>query len=120
MVQQDIVFIWLGGSAFAVSFIVILTCLLGSKFLSLVKSRFVSFAKANLPFSSGSQVKLVQRQLADTWLQWGGPSLFQLAVSLLLGFFFRLYWVAAYWFVVLGGHNEPMLCSDCIGCLRLP
>ena len=95
MVQQDIVFIWLGGSAFAVSFIVIFTCLLGSKFLSLVKSRFVSFAKANLPFSSGSQVKLVQRQLADTWLQWGGPSLFQLAVSLLLGFFFRLFWVAA-------------------------
>ena len=54
MVQQDIVFIWLGGSAFAVSFIVIFTCLLGSKFLSLVKSRFEHFVKANLPFAFGS------------------------------------------------------------------
>ena len=91
MVQQDLVLIWLGGSAFAVSFIAILICPLGSKFLSLVKSRFGYVAKANLPFESGSQVGLVLRQLAGTWLQWGGPSLFQLAVSLLLGFFFRLW-----------------------------
>ncbi|NOH54018.1 hypothetical protein F0266_13835 [Vibrio coralliilyticus] len=33
---------------------------------------------ANLPFAFGSQVKFVLRQLAETWLQWGGPSLFQL------------------------------------------
>jgi hypothetical protein len=56
MVQQDLVLIWLGGSAFTVSFIAILTCPLGSKFLSLVKSRFGYFAMANLPFEFGSQV----------------------------------------------------------------
>ncbi|AXN30203.1 hypothetical protein ADU60_08550 [Vibrio coralliilyticus] len=68
MVQQDLVLIWLGGSAFAVSFIAILICLLGSKFLSLVKSRFWYFAMANLPFASGSQVNFVLRQLAEPWL----------------------------------------------------
>ncbi|MCG9685182.1 hypothetical protein L1D31_21920 [Vibrio sp. Isolate23] len=95
MVQQDIVFIWLVGSALAASLMAILTCRLGSKSLSLVKSRFEFSMTANLPFASGSQVKLVQRQLAGTWLQWGGPSLFQLAVSLLLGFFLGLHLVAA-------------------------
>lgn len=95
MVQQSLVLIWLVGSAFAASFMGILTFPLGSKFQPLVKGRFGYFTKANLPFASISKVKLVQRQLADSWLQWGGPSLFQLAVSLLLGFFFRLLGVAA-------------------------
>ncbi|MGY3687401.1 hypothetical protein ACXAAV_12065 [Vibrio coralliilyticus] len=76
MVQQDLVLIWLVGSAFVTSFMVILKSLLGSKPLSLMKSRFEFLKMANLPFASGSQVKLVQRQLAGTWLQWGGPSLF--------------------------------------------
>ena len=66
MVQQDIVLIWLIGSAFAVISMVILTCRLGSKSLSLVKSRFEFFMTANLPFESGSQVKLLQRQLANS------------------------------------------------------
>ncbi|ERB63067.1 hypothetical protein N779_22735 [Vibrio coralliilyticus OCN008] len=66
MVQQNIVLIWLVGSVFATRFMAILTCPLGSKFLSLVKSRFEPFVKANLPFESGSQVGLVLRQLAGT------------------------------------------------------
>ncbi|USD33673.1 MULTISPECIES: hypothetical protein [Vibrio] len=68
---------------------------LGSKPLPLMKSRFEFLKTANLPFASIYQVKLVQRQLAESWLQWGGPSLYQLAVSLLLGFFFGLHVVAA-------------------------
>ncbi|KFI10869.1 hypothetical protein F0223_16720 [Vibrio coralliilyticus] len=95
MVQQGLVLIWLVGSTFAVSFMAMLTCPLGSKFLSLVKSRFECSMNANLPFASIYQVKLVQRQLAESWLQWGGPFLYQLAVSLLLGFFFGLHVVAA-------------------------
>ncbi|KJY79300.1 hypothetical protein TW78_00945 [Vibrio coralliilyticus] len=58
MVQQDIVLIWLVGSAFAASYMAILTCPLGSEFLSLVKSRFGYVAKANLLFAYGSQVGL--------------------------------------------------------------
>ncbi|AXN30220.1 hypothetical protein ADU60_08465 [Vibrio coralliilyticus] len=65
MVQQDIVLIWLVGSAFAASLMAILTCRLGSKSLSLVKSRFEFFAMANLPFVFGSQVNFVLRQLAE-------------------------------------------------------
>ncbi|KFI10849.1 hypothetical protein F0223_16850 [Vibrio coralliilyticus] len=76
MVQQDLVLILFVGSAFAASFMAILMCRLGSISLSLVKSRFEFFMTANLPFTSGSQVKFVLRQLAGTWLQWGGPSWF--------------------------------------------
>ena len=65
MVQQDLVLIWLVGSAFVTSFMVILKSLLGSKPLSLMKSRFGYFAKANLPFAFGSQVNFVLRQLAE-------------------------------------------------------
>ncbi|ERB62738.1 hypothetical protein N779_24630 [Vibrio coralliilyticus OCN008] len=68
MVQQDLVLIWLVGSAFVASFMAILTCPLGSKFLSLVKSRFGCLFKADLPFAFGSQVKFVLRQLAEPWL----------------------------------------------------
>ncbi|KFI09458.1 hypothetical protein IX95_24190 [Vibrio sp. B183] len=59
MVQQDLVLIWLVGSTFAASFLGALVSSLDSKFLSLVKSRFGYAAKANLPFTSISQVKLV-------------------------------------------------------------
>ena len=65
MVQQDRVLIWLVGSAFAASFMAILTCRLSSKFLSLVKSRFGYVAKANLPFAFASQLNFVLRQLAE-------------------------------------------------------
>ncbi|KFI10830.1 hypothetical protein IX95_18480 [Vibrio sp. B183] len=68
MVQQDIVFIWLVGPAFAASLMVILKSPLGSKSLSLVKSRFEFFMTANLPFAFGSQVKFALRQLAVAWL----------------------------------------------------
>ncbi|AIW18585.1 hypothetical protein IX92_05785 [Vibrio coralliilyticus] len=64
MVQQDLVLILFVGSAFAVNFMAILTCRLGSKSLSLVKSRFEFFMTANLPFASSSQVGLMLRQLA--------------------------------------------------------
>ncbi len=76
MVQQDIVFIWLIGPAFAASLMVILKSPLGSKSLSLMKCRFEFLKTANLPFASGSQVGSVLRQLVETWLQRGGPSLF--------------------------------------------
>ena len=67
MVQQGLVLIWLVGSAFAASLMAILTCRLGSKSLSLVKSRFEFLMTANLPFAFGSQVKAL-RQLAVAWL----------------------------------------------------
>ncbi|ERB63071.1 hypothetical protein N779_22755 [Vibrio coralliilyticus OCN008] len=120
MVQQGRVLIWVIGSAPVASFIALSTWPLDPTFKSLVKRRFGYFVKANLPFASSFQVKFILRQLADSWLRWGGPSLFQLALSLSLGFFFGLYWVAAYWFVVFSGHNESMLCGDCIGCFKLP
>ena len=56
MAQQGLVLIWLVGSTFAVSYMTMLTCPLGSKYLSLVKSRFGYFAMANLPFAFLSQV----------------------------------------------------------------
>ncbi|KFI09520.1 hypothetical protein TW78_00935 [Vibrio coralliilyticus] len=59
MVQQGLVLIWLVGSAFAASLMAILTCRLGSKSLSLVKSRFGYLVLANLPFAFGSQVGLL-------------------------------------------------------------
>ncbi|ARC91946.1 hypothetical protein B6A42_07365 [Vibrio coralliilyticus] len=68
MAQQKIVLIWLVGSVFAPRFMAILTCPLGSKFFSLVKSRFEFFMTANLPFAFGSQVKFALRQLAVAWL----------------------------------------------------
>ncbi len=120
MAQQGLVLIWLVGSTYAVSYMTMLTCPLSSKYLSLVKSRFGYFAMANLPFASISQVKLVQRQLAESCLQWGGPSLYQWAISLLLGIFFGLHLVAACRFVWFCGYKGRQRYGECVGCLRLP
>ena len=50
----------------------------------------------------------------------GRPFFVLVGCIVVVGFLlWGLHWVAAYWFVVFSGHNEPMLCGESVGCFRL-